>query len=71
MERIRTALGRVKTINTKATAIRTSAGEIQNEADLLRDDVKGALSDLEELLRLKLDEESSGAPPQAAEAGSR
>jgi hypothetical protein len=59
MQRIRTALARVKNINTKATAVHASADEIQSEANLLRDEVRGALSDLEELLRLKLIEESA------------
>ena len=57
IERIRTALGRVKTINTKATAVRSGADEIQREAEALRDDVKGALSDLEESLCLKPSQE--------------
>ncbi len=65
MERIRTALGRVKTINTKATAVRTGADEIQREAELLRDDVRGALSDLEESLRLR----ASAEPIEAAQQG--
>ena len=52
-ERIKTALARVRNINTKATTIRDSANDIQSEAESLRDDVKGALSELEDLLRLK------------------
>jgi len=70
IQRIRTALGRVKTINTKATAVRTGADEIQREAQALRDDVKDALSDLEESLRLKPDQESTLVAQQAPEAAS-
>lgn len=58
IERIRTALGRVKAINTKVTSVRSHADEIQHEAELLRDDVRGALSDLEAALDLKPGRES-------------
>lgn len=67
IERIRTALGRIKTINTKATAVRSGADEIQREAEALRDDVKGALSDVEDSLRLKPSHESTLAAQQTAE----
>jgi hypothetical protein len=53
IERIRTALIRVKTINTKATAVRSSADEIQAEAESLRYEVRDALSDLEVALSLR------------------
>ena len=70
IERIRTALGRVKTINRKATEVRAGADDIQREAEALRDDVRGALSDLEESLRLRPSQESTpGAqPPVRADA---
>ena len=71
IERIRTALVRVKTINTKATAVRGGADDIQREADALRDDVKGALSDLEESLCLKPSQESTPGAQQVAEVAGR
>ena len=41
----------------------------EREAEALRDDVKGALSDVEDSLRLKPNYESTLADQQAAEAG--
>ena len=61
IERIRTALGRIKTINTKASVVRSGADDIQQEAEALRDDVKDALSDLEECLGLKPSQMTSAA----------
>jgi len=53
IERIRTALARIKTINTCVTNVRAGADNIHREAESLREDVRGALSDLEESLCLK------------------
>jgi len=53
IERIRTALGRVKAINTKITSVRGNADEIQREVEALRDDIKSSLTDLEECLLIK------------------
>jgi hypothetical protein len=64
IERIRTALGRVKTISTKVTLVRGGADDIQQEAEALRDDIRGALSDLEADLSLNLWQRS---PSPAAE----
>jgi hypothetical protein len=70
IERIRTALGRVKAINTKVTLVRGGADDIQQEAEALRDDVKGALSDLEAALYLNPGQRSpSPAAEQQAGAG--
>lgn len=63
IERIRTALARVKNINTKTTAVRASATDIQEEAESLRDDVRGALSDLEVALSLRSASTSESAGP--------
>ena len=50
--RIRTSLKRIANINTKATAIRHGADDVQQEAELLRDEVKGAITAIEECLRV-------------------
>jgi hypothetical protein len=50
-QRIRTSLDRVKAINRKVTDVRTSAGEIQTEAEALRDEVRGSLVTIEDALR--------------------
>lgn len=49
--RIRTALARVTNINRKVTDVRTSAGEIEGEAEALRSEVRGALTAIEEAIR--------------------
>jgi len=47
IERIRTALARVSTINRKVTDVRGVADTIQTEAEGLRDDIRSALSEIE------------------------
>jgi hypothetical protein len=51
IQRIRTALDRVKTVNRKVTEVRTSANEIQMEAETLRDEVRASLAVVEDALR--------------------
>ena len=50
--RIRTSLKRITNINTKATSIRHGADDIQQEGELLRDEVRGSLTAIEECLRI-------------------
>lgn len=57
VQRIRTSLGRVKTMNRKVTDVRTSANEIQTETEALRNEVRASLAVIEDALR-------SSAPPQ-------
>jgi len=51
IQRIRTTLGRIKTINTKVTELRGGADEIHREAEAVRDEIRDALSDVEDALR--------------------
>jgi hypothetical protein len=51
VQRIRTALDRVKTINRKVTEVRTTADEIGIEATSLRDEIREALIALEDAIR--------------------
>lgn len=51
IQRIRTSLERVKTMNRKVTDVRASAGEIQTEAEALRDEVRASLTVIEDALR--------------------
>jgi hypothetical protein len=48
--RIRTSLDRLKNVSKKVTEIRAGASDIQNEAESLRDDVRAALSFLEDAI---------------------
>jgi len=52
LERIRTALGRVATINRKVTDVRGSANEIQTEAEALRDEIRSGLSAIESAIHV-------------------
>lgn len=52
IQRIRTSLDRVKTINRKVTEVRANANDIQTEAESLRDDVRGALTTIEDAIRV-------------------
>ena len=61
--RIRTSLKRITNINTKATTIRHGADDIQQEGELLRDEVRGAITALEECLRVP----ETGCSDQVAE----
>ena len=51
VQRIRTALERVKNINRYLTDVRTGADSIKDEAEGLRDEVRDALSSIEEAMR--------------------
>jgi hypothetical protein len=51
VQRIRTALDRVKVMNRKVTDVRTCANDIQLEAEALRDDVRASLTAIEEALQ--------------------
>jgi hypothetical protein len=57
IQHIRTAIGRVKTINRKTNDIRNTITSIQLEAETLRDDVKSALLVIEDALRTVVVEE--------------
>ena len=52
LERIRTALGRVATINRKVTDVRGSANEIQTEAEALRDEIRSGLSAIDSAIHV-------------------
>lgn len=51
VQRIRTSLERVKKISRRVGDVRLSADEIQQEAEVLRDEIKGALAFVEEAIR--------------------
>ena len=51
LERIRTALARLKTVNSKLTVIRGGADGIEDEARLLREEISSALDVIEGVLR--------------------
>lgn len=51
VQRIRTALERVKNINRYLTDVRSGADSIKDEAEGLRDEVRDALSSIEEAMR--------------------
>jgi len=51
IKRVRTALERVKSINRKVTDVRSSAQEIQEDAEFLREEIRGALCAIEDVLR--------------------
>jgi hypothetical protein len=51
IQRIRTAMDRVKTINGKVTSVNSAADEIRNLVNSLRDDVREALNSIEEAIR--------------------
>ncbi len=50
IQRIRTALVRVTTINKKVTEVRGGASDIQNEAEALREDIRSALTSIEDVI---------------------
>jgi hypothetical protein len=52
IQRIRTSLGKIINIKTKITNIRAATGDIESEAESLRDDIRGALSLMEDGLRV-------------------
>jgi hypothetical protein len=58
LKRIRTALERVKSINRKVSEVRGSAQGIQEEAECLRDEIRDALSSVEDELRASVGRES-------------
>jgi hypothetical protein len=51
IDRIRTALNRVKTINRKVTDVRSTAEEIGTEATAMRDEIRDALIAVEDAIR--------------------
>jgi hypothetical protein len=51
IQRIRTAVDRVKTNNRKVSHVRGGAQDIQTEAEHLRDEARDALSSIEEVFR--------------------
>lgn len=51
VQRVRTSLERVKTVNRKVTDVRASANEIQTEAEALRDEIRVSLTIVEDALR--------------------
>jgi hypothetical protein len=51
IQRTRTSLGKIKNIKTKVTNIRDGANDIEGEADALRTDITGALSEMEDALK--------------------
>jgi hypothetical protein len=51
LQRIRTTLDRIKTINRKVTEVRGSVNDIQTEAETLRDDIRSSLSIIEDAIR--------------------
>jgi hypothetical protein len=51
IQRVRTALNRIKTINRKVTEVRSTADEIGTEAISLRDEIRDALIALEDAIR--------------------
>jgi hypothetical protein len=52
IQRIRTSLGRLKNIKTKVTTIRDGADGIEGEVAALRNDVNGALTEIEDALKI-------------------
>jgi hypothetical protein len=52
VQRIRTALDRVKAINRKVTDVRAGADDIQTEAEALRDDIRNGLATIEDALKM-------------------
>ena len=45
-------MDRVKSINRKVTEVRAGASDIQTEAEALRDEVRGALTTIEDAIRV-------------------
>jgi hypothetical protein len=61
IKRIRTSLGRIKTINQKITSLRGTTNEIQQEVEGLRDEIRSALFAIEDTIRaVDLDVRVSG-----------
>jgi hypothetical protein len=50
-EKIKVSLGRIRTIKTKATLLRTTTADIENEAEELRSEIGAALTSIESALR--------------------
>ncbi len=50
MQRIRTALDRVKNINRYLGGVRSGADSIKNETEGLRDEIRDALSNIEQVI---------------------
>jgi len=67
IQRIRTSLDRVKTMNRKVTDVRSSANEIQAEAEGLRDEVRASLTTIEDVLRSTVPETGRSLSSAAAD----
>jgi len=52
VQRIRTALDRVKAINRKVTDVRAGANDIQTQAEALRDDIRDSVTTIEDALKV-------------------
>jgi hypothetical protein len=66
---IRTSLGRIRTIKTKLTELGTCSDVIDEQADHLRDEIKEALSSIEDSMRsANCKKPSLGSVTLAAEA---
>jgi hypothetical protein len=66
VQRVRTALLRIASINRKVTSIRTGASDIQCEAEALRDEIRSALCAIEDGMRLPPPEGDIGHEANAA-----
>jgi len=58
IQRVRTSLARVTNISRKVTDVRSGVDVIQVEAEAIRDEIRGALADIEEALRSRLQMET-------------
>ena len=63
LERIRTSLRRITSINKRVTSIRQDADYINQEGGALRDEVREAILQVEDSLRIVSEEEEDGSNP--------
>jgi hypothetical protein len=66
LQRIRTALDRVKRISRKVGEVRGCADEIQQEAETMRDEIRSALISIEDLVRTRIEYAAHGRHSTAA-----
>jgi len=66
---IRTALGRIRTIKTRLTEAHACSNAIDEQAESLRDEIKVALSSIEDSLRTCQPKAPVGAGPIVSTAG--
>ena len=57
LERIRTSLRRITNINKRVTSIRQDADCITQESDVLRDEIRGAILQVEDSLRIVVEDD--------------